>query len=32
MKERNSRSRKEWRNYAPEYLDIMEEWLKKSTG
>lgn len=29
MKERNSRSRGEWQNYAPEYLKIMEEWLKK---
>ncbi len=29
MKERNSRSSKEWQNYAPEYLEMMEEWLKK---
>lgn len=29
MKERNSRSSKERQNYAPEYLKIMEEWLKK---
>jgi pimeloyl-ACP methyl ester carboxylesterase len=29
MKERNSRSAKEWQNYAPEYLEIMEDWLKK---
>lgn len=29
MKERRSRSSKEWQNYAPEYLEIMEEWLKK---
>jgi hypothetical protein len=29
MKERSRRSAKEWQNYAREYLDIMEEWLKK---
>lgn len=29
MKERNSRSSKEWQNYAPEYLELMEKWLKK---
>ncbi len=29
MRERNSRSAKEWQNYAPEYLEIMEDWLKK---
>ena len=29
MKERSHRSSKEWQNYAPEYLEIMEEWLKK---
>jgi pimeloyl-ACP methyl ester carboxylesterase len=29
MKERNQRSSKEWQNYAPEYLEMMEEWLKK---
>ena len=29
MKERNNRSSKEWQNYAPEYLEMMEEWLKK---
>jgi pimeloyl-ACP methyl ester carboxylesterase len=29
MKERNSRSAKERQNYAPEYLEIMEDWLKK---
>lgn len=29
MKERRSRSSKEWQNYAPEYLEMMEEWLKK---
>ncbi len=27
--ERNKRSRKEWANYAPAYLDLMENWLKK---
>jgi hypothetical protein len=32
MKERNSRSGKEWQNYAPEYLDIMEKWLKELAG
>jgi len=31
MKERNSRSSKEWQNYAPEYLEMMEEWLKRLT-
>jgi len=29
MKERSRRSAKEWQNYAPEYLQIMEDWLKK---
>jgi CubicO group peptidase (beta-lactamase class C family)/pimeloyl-ACP methyl ester carboxylesterase len=29
MGERNRRSRKEWQNYAPEYLEIMEKWLKE---
>lgn len=29
MKERQSRSSKEWQNYAPEYLEIMEDWLKE---
>jgi len=29
MKERRSRSSKEWKNYAPEYLEMMEEWLRK---
>jgi pimeloyl-ACP methyl ester carboxylesterase len=29
MKERNNRSSKEWQNYAPEYLEMMQEWLKK---
>jgi dipeptidyl aminopeptidase/acylaminoacyl peptidase len=28
QKERNRRSRKEWANYAPEYLELMESWLK----
>jgi pimeloyl-ACP methyl ester carboxylesterase len=29
MEERRRRSAKEWQNYAPEYLEIMETWLKK---
>jgi pimeloyl-ACP methyl ester carboxylesterase len=29
MKERNNRSSKEWQNYAPEYLETMEKWLKE---
>jgi len=29
MKERRNRSAKEWQNYAPEYLEIMEGWLKE---
>lgn len=29
QKERRKRSRKEWANYAPAYLDLMEEWLEK---
>jgi pimeloyl-ACP methyl ester carboxylesterase len=29
LKERRSRSSKEWQNYAPEYLKIMEDWLKQ---
>jgi hypothetical protein len=29
MEERNRRSAKEWQNYAPQYLEIMEDWLKK---
>lgn len=29
LKERRSRSSKEWQNYAPEYLEIMQDWLKK---
>jgi len=28
MKERSKRSSKEWQNYAPEYLEIMEDWLE----
>ena len=32
MKERSRRSRKERQNYAPEYLNIMEEWLKELAG
>ena len=27
LDERNRRSRSGWTNYAPEYLDILEEWL-----
>jgi pimeloyl-ACP methyl ester carboxylesterase len=27
--ERENRSRHDWTNYAPQYLDIIEEWLKK---
>jgi len=26
--EREGRSRREWTNYAPEYLDILEDWLR----
>jgi len=29
QKERNKRSRTEWANYAPEYLELMEDWLQK---
>jgi pimeloyl-ACP methyl ester carboxylesterase len=29
MEERSRRSAKEWQNYAPEYLEIMEDWLRK---
>jgi pimeloyl-ACP methyl ester carboxylesterase len=29
LRERNERSRNGWRNYAPEYLDILEEWLRE---
>ncbi len=29
MRERRNRSAKEWQNYAPEYLEIMGEWLKE---
>jgi pimeloyl-ACP methyl ester carboxylesterase len=28
LDERGRRSRREWTNYAPEYLDAMEEWLR----
>ena len=27
LEERENRSRSEWSNYAPQYLDILEEWL-----
>lgn len=29
QEERDNRPRKEWTNYAPEYLDMLEEWLKE---
>ena len=29
LKERERRSRSGWQNYAPQYLDILEEWLRK---
>lgn len=29
LDEREKRSRKEWTNYAPEYLDTLEEWLRE---
>jgi pimeloyl-ACP methyl ester carboxylesterase len=32
LKERKRRSAREWQNYAPEYLAIMEDWLKKLSG
>ncbi len=28
LKERDRRSRSGWQNYAPQYLDILEEWLR----
>jgi pimeloyl-ACP methyl ester carboxylesterase len=28
MEERNKRSREGWTRYAPEYLDLLEDWLK----
>ncbi len=28
LEERSRRSRKGWQNYAPQYLDILEEWLR----
>ena len=27
MKERNNRSSEDWLNYAPGYLDLIEDWL-----
>ena len=27
LDERDRRTRSEWTNYAPEYLDLLEEWL-----
>ena len=29
LDEREKRSLKEWTNYAPEYLDILEQWLRE---
>jgi pimeloyl-ACP methyl ester carboxylesterase len=29
LKERSRRPRREWTNYAPEYLDILENWLRE---
>jgi pimeloyl-ACP methyl ester carboxylesterase len=29
LKERENRPRREWTNYAPEYLDVLEEWLRE---
>jgi pimeloyl-ACP methyl ester carboxylesterase len=29
LDERDKRPRKEWTNYAPEYLDTLEEWLRE---
>ena len=29
LDERENRSRQEWTNYAPEYLDTLEEWLRE---
>jgi hypothetical protein len=29
LKERNRRPRREWTNYAPQYLDTLEEWLRE---
>ena len=29
LKERSERSREGWRNYAPQYLDILEGWLRE---
>jgi pimeloyl-ACP methyl ester carboxylesterase len=32
LNERERRSRSEWINYAPEYLDTLEEWLRELLG
>jgi len=32
LEERRKRSAKGWRNYAPEYLDILEQWLRERRG
>jgi len=29
LEERENRPRREWTNYAPEYLDVLEEWLRE---
>lgn len=29
LDERQKRKRHEWKNYAPEYLDLLEEWLRE---
>jgi pimeloyl-ACP methyl ester carboxylesterase len=29
LEERSRRPRRGWTNYAPEYLDILEEWLRE---
>lgn len=31
LEERQKRPRKEWTNYAPQYLDILEEWLREQS-
>ena len=29
LEERENRARQEWTNYAPEYLDLLEDWLRE---
>jgi len=29
LDEREKRKHHEWKNYAPEYLDLLEEWLRE---